>query len=88
MFIFQGMAFAPLTLRRIEPARNMARFYVIDIQLDLFGRHSLIRNWGRVGTLGRVAAHSYETATEAEGAWERLVRNKRSRGYRSGGLSD
>jgi hypothetical protein len=36
----------PPHLHRIDPARNMARFYVLSIQPTLFGGASLIRNWG------------------------------------------
>ncbi|HEY3892027.1 MAG TPA: WGR domain-containing protein [Bradyrhizobium sp.] len=39
-----------LTLYRIEPARRMRRFYVMDVQPDLFGQRSLIREWGRFGS--------------------------------------
>jgi hypothetical protein len=35
-------------LRRIDPARNMRRFYRLDIQPDLFGGVLLVK-WGRIG---------------------------------------
>ena len=37
-----------LTLYRIDPARNMQCFYLLDIQPDLFGNHCLIREWGHI----------------------------------------
>jgi hypothetical protein len=43
-----------LTLYRIDPARNMHRFYRLDIQPDLFGNQCLIREWGRIGRLGQM----------------------------------
>lgn len=52
----------PLHLRRIDPARNMRRFYVLSIQPTLFGGASLIRNWGRIGTNGQAMM---ETSTRA-----------------------
>jgi len=36
-----------IELHRIDPARNMARFYVLDVQPDLFG---CIRGLGSNGT--------------------------------------
>jgi predicted DNA-binding WGR domain protein len=37
-----------LHLRRIDPERNMRRYYRIAIHSDLFGRASLVREWGRI----------------------------------------
>jgi predicted DNA-binding WGR domain protein len=45
-------------LRRVDPACNMHRFYRLDIQPDLFGRMLLMKQWGRVGTHGRMVAES------------------------------
>jgi predicted DNA-binding WGR domain protein len=35
-----------LELRRIDAARNMRRFYRLDMQPDLFGGVLLVRQWG------------------------------------------
>jgi predicted DNA-binding WGR domain protein len=32
-----------LILHRIDPSRNMRRFYLLDVQPDLFGQWCLIR---------------------------------------------
>jgi predicted DNA-binding WGR domain protein len=42
-----------LVRRRIEPERNVARFYALMIERDLFGRTMLVRHWGRIGGRGR-----------------------------------
>jgi predicted DNA-binding WGR domain protein len=43
-----------LVLRRVEPERNVARFfYALMIERDLFGRIVLVRHWGRIGTRSR-----------------------------------
>jgi hypothetical protein len=42
-----------LTLHRIDPARNMRRFYRLDVQPDLFGLWLLMREWGRIGRPGQ-----------------------------------
>jgi predicted DNA-binding WGR domain protein len=49
-----------LHLRRVDPARNMCRFYRLDVQPDLFGRVLLMKQWGRVGTEGRMMMESFD----------------------------
>ncbi len=68
-------------LRRIDPERNMARFYLLAIQPTLFGDVSLIRNWGRIGTSGQVKVETYDRPDDAHRAYRRLERVKRRRGY-------
>lgn len=72
---------APLHLRRIDPARNMARFYGLSIQPTLFGGASLVRNWGRIGTNGQAMVETFDEGAEAGDAFARLERRKRNRGY-------
>jgi predicted DNA-binding WGR domain protein len=45
-----------VVLRRIDAAQKMARFYRLDVQPDLFGGWSFIREWGRIGRPGTVRA--------------------------------
>jgi predicted DNA-binding WGR domain protein len=35
-----------IILHRVDPAKNMRRFYRLDVQRDLFGQWCLIREWG------------------------------------------
>ena len=42
-----------IVLERVDPARNIARYYVLSIEPTLFAKHTLIRRWGRIGSLGR-----------------------------------
>ena len=42
----------PIELRRLDLARNMARFYRLAIEPDLFGGVRLSRQWGRIGWRG------------------------------------
>ena len=37
-----------VTLYRTDPSRNMARFYHLDIERDLFGFWCVVREWGSV----------------------------------------
>jgi predicted DNA-binding WGR domain protein len=69
-------------LHRIDPARNMARFYALALQPTLFGEVSLLRAWGRIGTHGRAKIETFATAEQAAGALTRLEARKRKRGYR------
>jgi predicted DNA-binding WGR domain protein len=41
-----------MVLRRIDPARNMGRFYALSLQPDLFGTVSVVKEWGRIGQSG------------------------------------
>jgi predicted DNA-binding WGR domain protein len=74
----------PVHLRRIDPSQNMRRFYVLAIQPTLFGGASLMRNWGRIGTNGQSMMQTFDRSQEADGAFVRLERAKRRRGYRDG----
>lgn len=70
-----------VVLRRIDAAQNMARFYRLDVQPDLFGGWSFIREWGRIGRSGTVRAILCPTEAEAFAALERQRRIKQKRGY-------
>ena len=42
----------PAELHRLDPARNMFRFYRLAIEPDLFGGVRLLRQWGRIAARG------------------------------------
>jgi predicted DNA-binding WGR domain protein len=69
-------------LRRIEPELNVARFYALMIERDLFGTVRLVRNWGRIGTQAREITQVFDYEFEARQALDALARAKRRRGYR------
>jgi predicted DNA-binding WGR domain protein len=73
---------APVHLQRIDPARNMARFYSMAVEQDLFGRVVLVRRWGRLGTAGRTRMDEHKGEVEALAALTSLQFSKRRRGYR------
>lgn len=70
-----------ITLTRIDEARRMRRFYRLDVQPDLFGQWSFIREWGRIGQPGQTRCVPYPTPCEAEAALDRQRRRKARRGY-------
>jgi predicted DNA-binding WGR domain protein len=72
-----------IVLERIEPARNIARYYVLSIEPTLFAKLTLIRRWGRIGCLGRERLQFFggEDATRAQVTLETWLARKRKRGY-------
>lgn len=71
----------PLILHRIDPTRNMARFYRLSIEPNLFGGVSLVRTWGRIGGASRAKIEFFGGVAEAIGSSARIERSKRRRGY-------
>ena len=76
------LPFLAVTLRRLEPSRNVARFYALAVERDLFDRVVVVRQWGRLGTAGRTRLDEYPDEGRAAEAMMRLETSKRSRGYR------
>ncbi|MFC3058492.1 WGR domain-containing protein [Paenirhodobacter populi] len=72
----------PVHLQRIDPERNMRRFYAAEILPTLFGGVSVVRRWGRIGGPGRVMLETFDHAEEARAALTKLVSVKQRRGYR------
>jgi predicted DNA-binding WGR domain protein len=70
-------------LRKINPAENLNRFYLIDTRRDLFGNACVLREWGRAGQAGTVRVDHYPTDADAGAALLRLHQSKTSRGYRT-----
>jgi predicted DNA-binding WGR domain protein len=55
-----------IIMHRFDPAKNMRRFYRLDVQPDLFGQCSFIREWGRmvVPELQRQRRDDFESIRE------------------------
>src|SRR5690349_8964657 len=70
-----------LVLERRDPARNMARFYVLTIEPTLFGDTALVREWGRLGGRGRRRLDLFDGHVQAVEALESWLRRKTLRGY-------
>jgi len=68
-------------LRRVDPARNMRRFYLVGVHGDLLAGWSVLREWGRIGRRGRVRVEPFTELAAAEAAGARIERAKRRRGY-------
>jgi len=72
-----------LYVERTDEARNMARFYAMTIELNLFGEICLIRRWGRIGAHGQTKVQPFASERDAVAVFLDLLRQKRSRGYRT-----
>lgn len=72
---------ASALLHRIDPARNMRRFYRLEILPDLFGGVILKREWGHIGARGQSKARWFEDPAAASAALLRQAQRKAKRGY-------
>ncbi|VFM98717.1 MAG: WGR domain-containing protein, predicted DNA-binding domain in MolR [Candidatus Kentron sp. G] len=68
-------------LRRVDPTQNISRFYSIRIEKDLFGEWCLVREWGRIGTIGRTRRDGFPDIGQALDAMEKLTKAKKRKGY-------
>jgi predicted DNA-binding WGR domain protein len=59
----------------------MCRFYRLDVQPDLFGGFAVVKEWGRIGSRGRVVDDSYDNEDLALDAMQKQAEPKRRRGY-------
>ena len=73
-------AFA-ISLERIDGRRNMARFYQLSVEIDLFGHVVSVRRWGRIGSHGRQVKALQRSVADALSEIQRRADDKRRRGY-------
>ncbi len=69
-------------VERTETAKNMARFYAMEISGSLFGEVCLTRSWGRIGRRGQSKMHHFKSEGKAVDLFLELMRKKQKRGYR------
>ena len=70
-----------VVLRRIDPAKNMNRFYSLEVERDLLGSVVLVRRWGRIGSAGKTRLDEHKGEGEAFAALQALQNTKRKKGY-------
>jgi predicted DNA-binding WGR domain protein len=70
-----------VVLERIDPQKNVSRFYVRSIEPTLFSEVSLVRGRGRIGGVERRHVELYETEGAARVELETWLARKRHRGY-------
>ncbi len=59
----------------------MARRYELSVQPGLFGDVSVSRHWGRIGALGQSKEFWFASEAEAFDMAQRVLTQKRRRGY-------
>jgi predicted DNA-binding WGR domain protein len=70
-----------VTLTNIDPSKNKWRFYSVQLAKNLFGDWSITREYGRIGSPGRIAVESFATEEEARGAEQKIIRTGTRHGY-------
>jgi predicted DNA-binding WGR domain protein len=60
---------------------GLHRYYRMDVQLDLFGQWCLLREWGRIGSTGKMRYVPFPTLQEAQAALDKQRKAKERRGY-------
>ncbi|MEE4015594.1 WGR domain-containing protein [Roseibium sp. FZY0029] len=70
-----------LFLKRVDPGRNMNRFYHLSVEPTLFGGFGVRRTWGRLGTWGQTRLDLFADASSALAHQHKLARQKFRRGY-------
>lgn len=68
-------------LTQIVPDDNKRRFYLMQALPNLFGEWFLLREWGRMGSPGRVRMDWHADEGAAVNALTNLARQKQRRGY-------
>ncbi|MEP3427972.1 MAG: WGR domain-containing protein [Hyphomicrobiales bacterium] len=68
-------------LTRVDASHNVARFYWLSIEPDLFGGYALQRSWGRLGTWGQTRSSQVHDLETARSHINRLAMQKLRRGY-------
>jgi predicted DNA-binding WGR domain protein len=74
-------------LTRTDSARNMNRFYIVDVTPTLFGEWAVLREWGRRGSPGTLRLDSYRRHEEAQSAEQRTIKRRLQRGYVRSGVN-
>ena len=67
-------------LERIDPTKNVARYYVLSVEATLFARSTLVRRSGRIGSTGRQCLAFFDSRDSAGLALETWLARKRKRG--------
>jgi len=71
-----------MRLNRVDPAINMNRWYIVNVQPTLFYNHAVVCGWGRRGTdYARWKIIPVETLDQAEEMVKQIVGLKIKRGY-------
>ena len=70
-----------LILERIDPTKNVARYYGLSVEATLFARNTFVRRWGRIGSTGRQRLEFFDNKESAGLTLDTWLARKRKRGY-------
>lgn len=68
-------------MTRVDPDKNMARWYEIDVQPTLFGEFTVERHWGRIGSAGQSKTFWFNDEPAADQMAKSVCAIKVRRGY-------
>lgn len=72
-----------MKLTRIDPHKNMHRFYEVHVQSTLLDNHVIVCTWGSIkNQYHRIRTIKTETKEEAEKVLERIIEQKTKKGYK------
>jgi predicted DNA-binding WGR domain protein len=75
-----------MRLIRVDPARNIHRWYVVGVQATLLDTWAVVCGWGSLRTrYERWRIIPCASAEEAQGRMAQIVAAKQRRGYREAG---
>jgi predicted DNA-binding WGR domain protein len=66
---------------RRDPAKNLHRFYIVRLAPTLFGEWTLLQEWGRSGSPGRVRITSFVQYDDAAKAERQTIKRRLRHGY-------
>lgn len=66
---------------RIDPAKNIHRFWRSVVTPTLLGGFSLLREYGRIGSPGTVQIRTFDREQDAQRAEQRGIRRRELHGY-------
>ena len=77
-----GLRFGMAFFTRIDAAKNIRRFWLSVVTPTMFGSWSVLREWGRIGSPGRVQLRTFESEEEAQRAEQNGIKKRQRHGYR------
>lgn len=75
---------SPIELAAIDHGKNIRRRYSISVHPDLFGWVNVHTSWGRIGTRGLSAVHSFRNSADAIAFVQKVLRKRSSARSRIG----
>ena len=66
---------------RIDAAKNIRRFWLSVVTPTMFGGWSVLREWGRIGSPGRVQFRTFDSEEEAQRAEQQGIKKRQRHGY-------